>query len=196
MLSNERRLPHQISHVHLPLNLSEAPPAGEREFKDAMARLAFSIAVVTACHNGEEIGRTVTSFMALSAVPPRIMISIDVRSRLIDLIGACGSFSISFLGSKHETVGDVFAGKWQEGDRFGIANWGYWPSGNRKLQDAILSVDCELTGSIDAGDHMLFVGTIIETEISETSDRLLWLERGYFATASARSEASSGEGSD
>lgn len=159
---------------------STATPAiDEREFKDSMASLTFSIAVATAKHGDEEIGRTITSFMPLSAIPPRVMISIDVRSRLIDLIGASKTFSISFLSSGHEEVGDAFAGKRSQIDRFDIAEWDCWPSGNRKLVNATLAIDCELTASIDAADHMLFVGTIIEADHDCSAAPLVWSKRSY-----------------
>lgn len=168
-----------VSHVHLPSVASPSPTINEKEFKDSMAALAFSIAVVTVCNGNEEIGRTVTSFMPLSAVPPRIMISIDVRSRLIDLVGETKSFSISFLSAGQRDIGDAFAGKKAQADRFGLADWDIWPSGNRKLVGAVLSMDCELTASIDAGDQMLFVGTIVDTDGNGLAGKLLWSDRSY-----------------
>jgi flavin reductase (DIM6/NTAB) family NADH-FMN oxidoreductase RutF len=179
MLRNEIQNTSPVSHCHLPLNGSLTPAISEHEYKDAMATLTFSIAVVTARSTTEEIGRTVTSFMPLSAVPPRVMISIDVRSRLIDIIGITRAFSISFLSSAQSEVGNAFAGKWGQADRFGIADWDRWPSGNGRLVGAILALDCELTGSIDAGDHMLFVGTIVEADSSDGTSPLLWNKRDY-----------------
>jgi flavin reductase (DIM6/NTAB) family NADH-FMN oxidoreductase RutF len=185
MLRNEKQKALPVSHCHLPLIGSRKPSINEQEFKDSMAGLTFSVAVVTARTAQEEIGRTVTSFMPLSAVPPRLMISIDVRSRLIDLIGVTRAFSISFLSVGQEAVGDAFAGKWAQADRFGTADWDFWPSGNRRLDNAILAMDCELTGSIDAGDHMLFVGTILEAERPGTNWPLLWSNRSYLSLAEA-----------
>lgn len=168
-----------VPHLHLPVGTTTNPVITDTEFKNSMASLAFSIAVVTARTSNEEIGRTITSFMPLSLLPPRVMISIDVRSRLIDLIGSSQSFSISFLSDKHRDVGDAFAGKWSQVDRFALGDWDVWPSGNRKLVDAVLSMDCDLTASIDAGDHMLFIGTIIDCDQAWQLDRLLWIERSY-----------------
>lgn len=194
MLPTAKIFDRPVGHVHLPMGSCLNPPINEQEFKDSMSRLAFSIAVVTARRGEEEIGRTITSFMPLSAAPPRIMISIDVRSRLIDLIGASKSFSISFLSSAHRNVSDAFAGKWSQADRFALADWDIWPSGNRKLVDASLSLDCELTSSIDAGEHMLFIGTIIDCDGDASVNRLMWSQRTY-ASLTASSEKSEGDGS-
>lgn len=157
-----------------------------------MANLVFSVAIVTAKWSDEEIGRTVTSFMPLSAVPPRIMISIDARSRLIDVIGASRRFSISFLDPHNEAVGDAFAGKGHQNDRFATADWDCWPSGNRKLVGACLSLDCELSGSLDAEDHIVFVGTIVEADASSDAPALLWTNRSYRYIARDRINDNSG----
>lgn len=147
MQKNVTPLNPHICHSHLPLCASLAPAVVPQEFKNAMAKLVFSISVVTARHENEQHGRIVTSFMPLSATPPQIMVSIDVRSRLIDLIGLSRRFSISFLSAGQEIVGDTFAGKTLQDDRFSISDWDHWPSGNPKLSNALLSMDCELVGS-------------------------------------------------
>jgi flavin reductase (DIM6/NTAB) family NADH-FMN oxidoreductase RutF len=165
------------------------PAIDERDFKASMARLVFSIAIVTARRGDEEIGRTVTSFMPLSAEPPRIMISIDVRSRLIDVIGASKTFSLSFLASRHQEVGDTFAGKWGLADRFTTAEWDSWPSGNRKLASALLAFDCELMASVDVDDHMLFVGTITQADHGGDHGKLLWSERSYMRLEPSQPDA-------
>ena len=166
-------------HAHLPLRTSRAPVIAAQEFKDAMAKLVFSISVVTARHGAEQLGRTVTSFMPLSADPPHIAVSIDVTSRLIDLIGSSEKFSISFPSLGQEMIADTFAGKRSIADRFSVADWGYWPSGNPRLPETAISIDCELAGSIDVGDHILFIGAVVEMEIGIARDCLLWNERDY-----------------
>lgn len=170
-----------VSHAHLALRASAAPTVSSGEFKDAMAALAFTVAVASATHAGERIGRTITSFMPLSAEPPLLMISIDASSRLVDLIAASRRFSVAALASGQEEIADVFAGKGNHPDRFSIGNWGMWPSGNPRLSGALLSIDCELVGSIDAADHILFVGAIIEAASERSRTPLLWNKRSYSA---------------
>lgn len=62
-----------------------------------MSALAFTVAVASSAHGGERIGRTITSFMPLSAEPPLLMISIDTSSRMVDLIAASRRFSVAAL---------------------------------------------------------------------------------------------------
>ncbi|WP_323455223.1 flavin reductase, partial [Rhizobium sp. TBD182] len=65
-------------------------------------------------------------------------------------------------------------------------HWDVWPSGSSRLADALLSMDCELVGSIDAADHILFVGSIIEASFDPLRKPLLWSERNYLGTEVSR----------
>ncbi|QCL76728.1 flavin reductase family protein [Agrobacterium tumefaciens] len=168
-----------INHAHVPLKTSTSPTISPREFKDAMAGLAFTVAVATTSYAGERIGRTITSFMPLSAEPPLLMISIDASSRMVDLIAASQQFSVTALSRGQEEIADVFAGKGNLPDRFSVGSWDVWPSGSPRLAKALLSMDCELVGSIDVADHILFVGTIIEARFDPLHKALLWSERNY-----------------
>lgn len=171
-----------VNHAHIPLKTCASPMISPREFKDSMASLAFTVAVATAAHAGERIGRTITSFMPLSTEPPLLMISIDASSRMVDLIAASRRFSVAALARGQEEIADAFAGKAIHPDRFSIGDWDTWPSGSPRLADALLSMDCELVGSIDAADHILFVGGIIEAVKNPLSKALLWSERAYTGT--------------
>ncbi|WP_454687505.1 flavin reductase family protein [Agrobacterium leguminum] len=171
-----------VNHAHVPLKACASPMISPREFKDSMAGLTFTVAVAAACHAGERVGRTITSFMPLSAEPPLLMISIDASSRMVDLIAASRRFSVAALARGQEEIADVFAGKGNHPDRFSIGDWDAWPSGSPRLADALLSMDCELVGSIDAADHILFVGAITEAMSDRLRKALLWSERAYTGT--------------
>ena len=172
-----------VNHAHIPLKSCSSPTISPREFKDVMAGLAFTVAVAAASQAGERVGRTITSFMPLSAEPPLLMVSIDASSRMVDLIAASRRFSVAALARGQEEIADVFAGKGNHPDRFSIGDWDVWPSGSPRLADALLSMDCELVGSIDAADHILFVGAITEAMSGPLRKALLWSERAYTGTA-------------
>jgi flavin reductase (DIM6/NTAB) family NADH-FMN oxidoreductase RutF len=148
------------------------------------AGLAFAVAVATAAHAGEQVGRTITSFMPLSAEPPLLMISIDASSRMVDLIAVSRRFSVAALAKGQEEIADAFAGKANHPDRFSIGDWDTWPSASPRLADGQVSMDCELVGSIDVADHILFPGGIIEAVKNPLSKALLWSERAYSAPPS------------
>lgn len=156
------------------------------EFRETMASMAATVSVVTTSHAHESLGRTVTAALSLSIDPPSVLVSIDIASRLADMILMSRGFSMAMLAQGQEDIGDAFAGKPGMGDRFTYGDWGAWPSGNPMLKGAIANLDCELIGSIDTGTHVLYAGAIVLSEITPLAEPLIWHRHRYRALTAAR----------
>lgn len=166
------------------LHLSDTrqPAVSGADFREAMSHMASTVSVVSAAHEGETRGRTATAVFSLALEPPSILVSVDITSRLADLVVKSRGFSLSILASDQQIIGDAFAGKFDESpglDRFSFGVWGHWPSGNPLLYGAAVALDCELVGSIETQTHVLFAGGVIETEITSGKQPLIWHRRGY-----------------
>lgn len=155
------------------------PVVGNAEFRAAMSGMAATVGVVTARRGDEQIGRTVTSLLSLSLNPPTLLVSIDIMSRLADLIAKTGGFSLALLADDQQEVADAFAGHVEPGARFGNAQWSQWPSGHPMLMGAVTALDCDVIGSIETGTHVLFAGAVIEAESNTGRSPLLWQRHGY-----------------
>jgi flavin reductase len=155
------------------------PPIRANEFRETMASMAATVSVVTTAHAHENIGRTVTAALSLSINPPSVLISIDIASRLADMILMSRGFSMAMLAQGQDDVGDAFAGKAGMGDRFTYGQWDAWPSGNPMLLGAVAALDCELVGSIETGDHVLFAGAIVQSALAPALEPLLWHRHRY-----------------
>ena len=155
------------------------PVVSNAEFRAAMAGMASTVCLVTARRGEERIGRTVTSMLSLSITPPTILISIDIMSRLADLIAKTGGFSLAMLADDQAAVADAFAGQVTPGERFNTGSWSQWPSGHPMLLGAVTALDCDMIGSIETGTHVLFAGAIIEAETTTSRSPLLWQRQQY-----------------
>jgi flavin reductase (DIM6/NTAB) family NADH-FMN oxidoreductase RutF len=155
------------------------PVVGNAEFRSAMAAMASTVSVVTARRGEERIGRTVTSMLSLSMNPPTILVSIDIMSRLADLIAKTGGFSFAMLADDQQAVGDAFAGRLDPSERFGAGEWAEWPSGHPMLLGAVTALDCDLIGAIETGTHVLFAGAVVEAETTTSRAPLLWQRHQY-----------------
>lgn len=155
------------------------PVVGNAEFRAAMAAMASTVSVVTARRGDEQIGRTVTSAMSLSANPPTILVSIDMMSRLADLIVKTASFSFAMLADDQAEIADAFAGRVTAEHRFTLGRWGRWPSGHPMLLGAVTALDCEVIGSMETGTHVLFAGAIVEAETTTSRAPLIWQRHQY-----------------
>lgn len=172
-----------MADFELPDTMKLHPPrhplVGSAEFRAAMAAMASTVNVVTAKRGEERIGRTVTSMMSLAMTPPTVMVSIDIMSRLADIIAKTSGFSLAMLADDQQTVGDAFAGGLPAEERFNVGSWSQWPSGQPMLLGAITALDCEVIGAIETGTHVLFAGAIIEAETTTSRMPLLWQRHHY-----------------
>ena len=144
-----------------------------------MSGLASAVHVVAARRGDERVGRTATSVMSLSAQPPTVLVSIDIVSRLADLIAKTGGFSLSMLASDQRAVAEAFAGQVPPEKRFELAAWDDWPSGQPRLHGAVTVLDCDVIGAMETGTHVLFAGAIVEAETDATRSPLMWHRHGY-----------------
>lgn len=161
------------------LRPSRRPPVNESEFRAAMTGLASTVHVVTARRGEERVGRTATSVMSLSISPPAILVSIDIVSRLADVVAKTGGFSLAMLAQDQAEIADAFAGKVPPPERFGLGQWSQWPSGQPMLGGAVTVLDCEVIGAMETGTHVLYVGAVVEAETDAGRSPLLWHRRGY-----------------
>lgn len=163
------------------LRPTRSPVVNTSEFRAAMSSMASSVSVVTARRGDEMVGRTVTAVLSLSANPPSVLVSIDIVSRLADLIAKTGGFSMAVLAEDQSDIADAFAGKVPHETRFDLGKWSRWPSGHPLLTGAVTAIDCEVIGSIETGTHVLFAGAIIESDSYEERRPLLWQRHAYHA---------------
>lgn len=166
------------------LRPTRRPVVSTAEFRDAMSSVASSVCVVAARRGDEQVGRTVTAMLSLSANPPSVLISIDMMSRLADFIAKTGGFSLAVLASDQAEIADAFAGKVAAGLRFELGDWSRWPSGQPMLESALTVLDCEVIGAMETGSHVLFAGAIVESESDTDRHPLLWQRHGYHELSS------------
>jgi len=171
----------------LAIDAHAALAVSKPEFADTLSHLAATVCVASAGKGADSLGRTVTATFSLSANPPSIVVSIKADSPLAALIAAERGFSLAMLAEGQELIADAFAGKIEASKRYLVGIWAEWPSGRPRLLGAAATLDCLLSASIEVGDHMLFVGTIVATETSAHADPLIWSRRRYQSLDRTRS---------
>ena len=165
------------------LRLPRRPVVGDSEFRAAMSAIGATVHVVTARRGEERVGWTVTSLMSLAAEPPTVLVSINIMSRLADMIAKTDGFSVSVLANDQQHIADAFAGRLDASERFNLGEWSAWPSGHPLLMGAASALDCEVIGSMETGTHVLFVGAIVDAETSTSRAPLIWQRHQYHQLA-------------
>lgn len=150
------------------------------EFREALARLAGGVTVVTSQGPNESPhGLTATAVTSVSLEPPLVMACIDRRSRTHAAIEASGVFALNFLRGSQEELARRFAGA--RDDKFADVGSYTATTGAPILEGCLAYCDCSLEQSVTAGDHTLFVGRVHAVGTAEVEGRPLVYYRGRYA---------------
>jgi flavin reductase (DIM6/NTAB) family NADH-FMN oxidoreductase RutF len=151
------------------------------QLKDAMARVAGAVSVVTVGSGAERTGLTVTSMTSVSLNPPALLFCINRLSSAWPALRRCGCFAVNVLTARHKRLADQFAGRMgHDGPgRYAGAEWRVLATGAPILADALVAFDCEVDETIARHSHEIVVGRICATSEPKGGSPLIYWERGY-----------------
>lgn len=132
-------------------------------FKLALGNYPTGVTVVTTCNDvNEPIGLTVNSFASVSIDPLLILWSLDKKSQLYPYFTITQRFAVNILASNQEQLCTIFSSKIP--DRFAQAKWSTSSLGLPVLHESAAILQCKTYQQIDAGDHTIFIGQVLEID--------------------------------
>lgn len=145
------------------------------DFRDALARWASGVTIVTARDEDGPVGMTAASFSSLSLDPPLVLVCVARSAEAHDgLVGAEG-FAIHILGSRQEELSVLFA---QAGnDKFEGLGEERGPFGAPLLPFGLARLCCAHEAGLDGGDHTILVGRVLSTELAGDEPLVYWDRR-------------------
>jgi len=149
----------------------------QAEFRHALGHFASGVTVITTYHQGQPHGSTVSSFCSLSLDPPLILVSIDLRATLHDLIAESGSFAVNILSEQAEALSRHFAR--HTPDKFSGVPYTPGTFGLPLLHEALAQLECRLVNRYPGGDHAIFIGEVIATHTRSDRQPLLYYRSSY-----------------
>jgi flavin reductase (DIM6/NTAB) family NADH-FMN oxidoreductase RutF len=151
-------------------------------FKHALARWATGVTIVTARAGDRVHGMTVSAFTEVSLDPPLVLVCADKASHTHPLIAEGGVFAVNVLARGQETLSNRFASKKDEHRRFEGLKCERGATGAPLLPGALAHVDCRVVASHEAGDHVIYVGTVEEVRTFD-GEPLLYYRGSYHGLA-------------
>ncbi|HSP33908.1 MAG TPA: flavin reductase family protein [Thermoanaerobaculia bacterium] len=148
----------------------------DAQFKLAMAHFASGVTVVTTEHEGRPYGMTVASFASLSLHPPLVLVCIEKTVKSHDAIAASQKFGVSILSAHQADVSNRFASKVD--DKFAGIDIRRGETGLPMIAGALCAIECRVREQIPGGDHTIFVGEVLATEVREGAP-LLYFRSAY-----------------
>ena len=149
------------------------------ELRDVMRRSPAPVAVVTGIDDREEFGLTVGSLVSLSLDPPLVGVSIGKDSAPHEPMRNAGAFAVSILSEHQAALAQHFA-------RSGVPPLALWVDVATRpgkhgplLEGALAWLECRTWAEYDAGDHTLFLGEVVSTELGATGRGLAYRDSTY-----------------
>ena len=155
---------------------SQLPSVAPDAFRDALARWASGVTIITARADDEPVGMTAASFSSLSLDPPLVLVCIAHSAHSHGPLTTAPGFAVHILGRGQEELSARFA-------KAGAAKFADHPD-ERGLFDVpllpfgVARLVCAHHAALDGGDHTILVGRVLNVELAGT-DPLVYCNRAY-----------------
>jgi flavin reductase (DIM6/NTAB) family NADH-FMN oxidoreductase RutF len=147
-----------------------------------MASWASGVTIVTSKAGGKLHGMTVSDFGGVSVEPPLVLVCANRDSITLEVINEGQVFAVNVLAAGQSSLSNHFASKATEDARFDGIDSISGKTGAPLLPDALVSFDCSLVDTYNAGDHVILVGRVEEVRTRE-EEPLLYFRGGYRSLA-------------
>ena len=141
------------------------PPIDPGAFKDALARLASGVAIVSCWDGPTPRGLLVSSITGLSVEPPRFLFCVRKEASSHDALLAAGACGIAILAASDEAEALRFASPAQAHERFTDPRWDLARPDAPRLHAGLTSAVCVIDQTIDAGGHTIVLVTATHVAI-------------------------------
>ncbi len=129
-----------------------SPADAAAAYREAMARLASAVHLVTTDGPGGRAGFTATAVCSVSDAPPTLLVCINRGSSAYAAFLANARLSVNCLAAGHEPLADSF-GRRPLVERFRVGTWEAGLGGGPVLTDAVAAFQCRIVRRVPTGTH-------------------------------------------
>jgi flavin reductase (DIM6/NTAB) family NADH-FMN oxidoreductase RutF len=152
-----------------------------KEFRSTVGAFATGVTVVTTRGEEHAYGMTANAFSSVSLDPPLILVCVINPSEGADHISRNGVFAVNILSVDQEPLSRYFASRDRPRglDAFRDVSHRLGASGSPILDGAAAFMDCRLHATHEAGDHLIFIGEVLELDVQDGGTPLVFHGGGY-----------------
>ena len=165
------------------LNRNSTPLSIEdgKLYRDAMARYAGHVQVVTTALNGERRGVAITAACSVSDNPPTVLCCLNHNNEKNQIFFESGIFALNSLAGHHQVLSHAFSGleKLTMDERFAKGNWETLVTGAPVLADAIATYDCRIVKMMPHATHTILIGEVAAMRLGAKNPALVYMDRSY-----------------
>lgn len=155
--------------------------------RKAFGSFMTGVTVVTTMNeDGLPVGFTANSFTSVSLDPPLLLVCPAKSLTSFAAFSNCQHFAVNILSEQQKDISNVFAKS--KDDRFSQVSWHKDSLDNPILDNVLTHFSCKLHQKIEAGDHYILIGEIIDFATQE-GNGLGYSSSGYFSLGLERQAA-------
>jgi flavin reductase (DIM6/NTAB) family NADH-FMN oxidoreductase RutF len=152
----------------------------EKAKKQALLMIPYGLFVLGAADSGKQTVATINWVTQTAFHPPLVVVGIKKDSSAHEMVKRSKIFTVSMLGSGQKAIATSFFKHVEPKDgKFGNYAFESGACGAPIISDAPASVECEVVGFYELGDHSTVVGRVTEAHVKRDSDPLTLKEAGF-----------------
>jgi flavin reductase (DIM6/NTAB) family NADH-FMN oxidoreductase RutF len=150
--------------------------------KTALRMIPYGLYVLTAENGGAVAAATVNWVTQASFAPPLVAVGVKTDSHAHALIKQSGAFALNVLGKGQQaTAYTFFKPAERQGSTISGEPYRAGSTGAPILANTPAYVECRLVGTVEKGDHSVFVGEVVDAGVAKApegrpDDATLWLK--------------------
>jgi flavin reductase (DIM6/NTAB) family NADH-FMN oxidoreductase RutF len=148
--------------------MTESAINSTRNLRQALGTFATGVTVVTTMDEaGEPRGFTANSFTSVSLQPPLLLVCLAKSAATCPVFTAGQYFCVNILTGRQQDICQLFASPVR--NRFEQIDWHAGRHGCPVIDNVVSWFECDSHEVVDAGDHVILLGRILEHEFSGRS---------------------------
>lgn len=162
------------------MSLPAAPgEAVGTSFRAMMRKFPATVTVVTGFDDKTDHGMTVTAVTSVSIEPPSLVVCLNNRTYLHEMLLCQPNFAVNVLHQQQRPLSDAFSGAVAPEERFRPGEWQRHASGVLILSGAHARVICRRVAAVPYGTHTLFIGQVVDAFVDDGTRPLLYEDARY-----------------
>ena len=148
--------------------------------KTVLRQFPYGLYAVAVAHGDERNAFTANWLSQAAFEPPAVMVAVENDGKSIDLIRRSGVFTVNvFASGQRDLAGQLGRRSKTNPDKFQGVATEPGVTGCPLLLDALGHLECRVAGELPAGDHVLFLGEVVEARVRHDADPLTMAETGF-----------------
>ena len=146
----------------------------EEAKKNILRKIPYGLYVIGVCEGRMHHAFTGSWLSQCSMKPPRVMLGVRHATHSLAMIEKSRVFSVNFVAkSDRKILEQFFKATPSNGNRFGELTFQLKKTNTPILDRAVAYLECEVKEIVNAGDHSVVIGEVVEAEVVKEEPALV-----------------------